>query len=202
MKRIITLLLTALFAAAALAACNESQVTPTVSTTAAATENASEAPTIAPTEAPTAAATEAPTQAPTEKPAALDTSFTYTDPAGMYELTVPVIWNATGLILEDKDANGNETARFVYKDAYYQGAGHVFTVVMSDSPSRFVDVSMFPRADELYNDGSVQIYAIYPTDVQWAIHDKPGTEEYERQQSEYKALSDTREAIIASFRKL
>lgn len=204
MKKILALLLAAVFTAAVLAACGDGEpkrrpTNATEAATEAQTEEATEAPTEEVTEAPTEAPTEKPTQAPTEKPKATDTSFEYSDPAGAYQVTVPEIWNNTGMIVED-EYDGNELVRFVYKDAYYEGAGNVFTIVYVNNSANIIDVSNLPHGDELYNDGSEQIYVIYPTDVQFGVYEQPGTAEFNKQQAEYSALSATREDIIKSFR--
>ena len=106
------------------------------------------------------------------------------------------------MILEEDDGNGNEMVRFVYKDSYYEGAGNVFSIVMIDDPSAFFDVSMLPHGEELYNDGKVQVFVNHPTDVQFAPYEQPGTPEFNKQQAEYSALSNTKRSIIDSFTKL
>ena len=193
MKRIIALLLAALFTAALLTACGGKK---SKTGSASQTEKATEAV----TEAATEEETEAPSEEETEKPAATDTEFIYTDPAGVYELTVPVIWNDTGLILSETDADGNECVRFVYKAAYEQGAGHVFTVILSEDPSKFVDINMLPHAEEIFNDGSRQVSVMYPTDVQFAPYAQPNSDDFNKQSAEYGVLNDTKQGIIDSFR--
>ncbi len=210
MKKILALLLVVVFAAALLTACGDGNPKHRPQTATEATEKATEKPTEKPTEAateaptepPTEPPTEAPTEAPTEKPQALNTAFSYTDPDGEFTLTVPAIWNETGMILEEDDGSGHEMIRFVYKDAYYQGAGTVFSIVVIDDPSAFVDVTMLPHAEELYKDDSTQIFVNYPTDVQFSVYEQPGTAEFQRQQAEYTALNQTRQGVIDSFTKL
>ena len=201
MKRIIAIILAALMTVALLTACGEEDAkTRTATETQKATEaptEATAAPTEAPTEAPTDAPTEAPTEAPTKAPAQ-ETDFLYNDPSGLYQLTVPVIWNATGLIVED-EYQGHEAVKFVYQDAYYQGAGRVFTVIYIDDPADFVDVTQWPHAEELFNNGSIQVFVDYPTDVQWGVYEQPGTSEFNKQQAEYNALKDTTRSILDSF---
>lgn len=194
MKKLTAVLLITVFTLALLTACGDKSDTKdrsADSSSAPATEKATEAPAEAETEAATEAATEAPTEA--------DTSFTYTDPAGKYQLTVPAIWNETGLIKSETDVDSNEFVRFYYKAAYDQGAGHVFSIVLVEDASKMIDVTQLPHAEEIFNDGSKQVCAIYPTDVQFAPYGQPGTAEFTKQQSEYTALSETKESIIASL---
>lgn len=190
MKKILALLLAAVFAATLLTACgNKAKTDDAKIATEAATEKA--------TEAPTEEATEAPTEAPTEP--ASDGSFTYTDPAGKYQLTVPAIWNDTGLILSETDVDGNEFVRFYYKAAYDEGAGHVFSIGLAEDPAKLVDVTQLPHAENIFNDGKRQAFVIYPTDVQFAPNGPPGNADFNKQQEEYTALNETKESIINSF---
>lgn len=195
MKKILVFLLITVFTLTLLTACGDKPKSDTDKK--AATEKATEAVTEA--EPETEEETEAPTEAETEKPRATDTEFTYTDPAGVYQLTVPTIWNDTGLIADETDVDGNECVRFFYKAAYDQGAGHVFTVVLVRDPSKIVDITQLPHAEDIFNDGKMQVYVMYPTDVQFAPYDEPGTGDFNKQQAEYEALSKTRESIIDSF---
>lgn len=194
MKKIIAVFLTAVFAAAFLTACGDKSKSDTDNKKAA-TEKATEAA----TEAQTEEATEAVTEEPTEAPETDEAAFTYTDPAGKYQLTVPAIWNETGFIKSDTDVDGNEFVRFYYKAAYDQGAGHVFSIGLVEDASKMVDVTQLPHAEEIFNDGSKQVFVIYPTDVQFAPNGEQGTAEFTKQQKEYTELSDTKESIIASF---
>ncbi len=190
MKKILALLLAAVFAATLLTACGDKAKTDDAKiATEAATEKA--------TEAPTEEATEAPTEAPTEP--ASDGSFTYTDPAGKYQLTVPAIWNDTGLILSETDVDGVEFVRFYYKAAYDEGAGHVFSIGLAEDPAKLVDVTQLPHAENIFNDGKRQAFVIYPTDVQFAPNGTPGSADFNKQQEEYTALNETKESIINSF---
>lgn len=186
MKKFLALLLAAVFAATFLTACGDNAKTDDKKVTEAVTEKATEAPTEEATEAPVL-----PTAAPNE--------FVYTDPAGKYQVTVPIIWNDTGLILSETDVDGVEFVRFYYKAAYEQGAGHVFSIGLCEDPSKFVDVTQLPHADELLNDGSRQVFAIYPTDVQFSPYGQPGTEDFNKQQAEYGVLNKTKDSIIDSL---
>ena len=198
MKKTLALLLAAVLFAVMLTACGDKSEKKTDPP--AATEKAAETVTEALTEEPTEEATEAPTGEQTEAPAAADSAFTYTDPAGIYQLTVPVIWNETGLIKEETDVDGNECVRFYYKASYEQGAGHVFSVILVDDPSKIIDVTQMPHSEDLFNDGKRQVYVMYPTDVQFAPYDEPGSADFNKQQAEYSALYETRQGIIDSFR--
>lgn len=194
MKKILALLLAAVFAATLLTACGNKAKTDDA-------KIATEAVTEKVTEAPVEEATEEATEAPV-LPTAAPNEFVYTDPAGKYQVTVPIIWNDTGLILSETDVDGVEFVRFYYKAAYEQGAGHVFSIGYCEDSSKFVDVTQMPHADELLNDGSRQAFVVYPTDVQFAPYGKPGTEEFDKQQAEYGVLNKTKEGIINSFTML
>lgn len=192
MKKILALLLAAVCATAILTACGKKEKEENTAATEATTEKATEAATEEVTDAPTEAASDAPDQ-----PA--DNTFTYTDPAGKYQLTVPAIWKETGLILSETDVDGNEFVRFYYKAAYDEGAGHVFSIGLAEDPAKFVDVTQLPHAENIFNDGKRQAFVIYPTDVQFAPNGTPGSDDFNKQQKEYTALSDTKESIINSF---
>lgn len=196
-KKIFAVLLVAVFSLMLLSACGDQSETKEKSTSSA--SGASSAATEKATEADTEEASEAVTEEATEAPATEDATFTYTDPAGKYQLTVPAIWNETGLIKSETDVDGNEFVRFYYKAAYDQGAGHVFSIGLVEDASKMVDVTQLPHAEEIFNDGSRQVFVIYPTDVQFAPNSVQGTDEFTKQQNEYSALSETKESIIASF---
>ena len=74
-----------------------------------------------------------------------------------------------------------------------------FTIVLVEDASKIVDVTQFPHAEDIFNNGDTQVYAIYPTDVQFAPKSKPGSAEFEKQHKEYTELNDSKEDIIKSF---
>ena len=157
-------------------------------------------PTAAPTDEPTEAVTDAPTQAPTEAPKAqAPAGYFYVEhPDGLWSVTVPEIWHETGMIINYDDA-GTYYVKFVLKEAYYEGAGHVFTIATVTGSENFVNVDEFPHAEEMYRDSSMQVFAIFPTDVQFGVYDDPSSAAFKKQQEDYLALYDTRQAIIDSF---
>ena len=190
MRRITAILLAIVFIAALLCACDDTKPDPDASTaepTEKATEKAADDP------------TDAPTDVPTEASEPADSTFVYTDPSGAYQLDVPERWNDTGMIVAEEN-EGYEIVAFVYKDAYEQGAGRVFTIVKISDAANITDVSELPHAEELYNDGTMQVFVNYPTDVQFAPYDEPGSAESDRQYEEYRVLSEMRDGIIGSFR--
>ena len=142
MKKILALLLAAVFAATLLTACGNKAKPKTEKN-----ELATEAVTEKVTEAPVEEATEEATEAPV-LPTAAPNEFVYTDPAGKYQVTVPIIWNDTGLILSETDVDGVEFVRFYYKAAYDEGAGHVFHHRLVKDSSKIVDVTQMPHAEE------------------------------------------------------
>ena len=196
MKRIIVFVLVIALAVSA-AACSVSV----------SSGGATEAPTgsteasAAATEVPTAAVTDAPgptLNIVTEPPKSDSGYSAYTEPNGYWQVTVPDIWSELGIIVEYKDGY-NSCVKFAYEDAYNDGAGHVFTIVMCVNPSDFVDVENLPHAEELYRSPDFQVYVVYPTDVQFGVYDDPSSDRFQRQKEEYGELYDTREDIIDSF---
>ena len=151
------------------------------------------------TEAPSEAATEAPTEAPAEvAPAGY---YIFTDKGENWQVYVPEVWRETGIIVEYDDG-GTRYSKFCYKEAYNDGAGHVFTIATCTDPADFVDVSEFPYAEQLYKSGDIQIYAVFPTDVQFGVFDDPSSSEFKKQQKEYSELYETRQEILDSFKLL
>ena len=191
MKKIIALLLSVLFILS-LVSCTAKQVEP-------AAEAETEAATAAVTEADKTDAQE--TDAPAEE--ADGDSFTYADKSGLWEMTVPAIWNTMGAIIEyDDGARDTYYAKFVHKTAYDNGGGHIFTVATCVDPASFADVTEFPRAEELFRSDSVQVYVIYPSDVQIAVDGEMTDEAFKAQNEEFTTLRDTKEGIFASLKWL
>ncbi|MBR1731205.1 MAG: hypothetical protein IJ725_02080 [Ruminococcus sp.] len=127
---------------------------------------------------------------PTEGDENEDT-YTYTEPQGRWSVQVPNEWDEYGEII---NLNGN--VRFVYKKAYEEyGAGHVFTICTKDALNK-VDVTTYPRAEEIYLDSNIQVFVEYPTDVQFGGMDGS---EMDEQAPEYSALSELEEEIIDSL---
>ena len=156
---------------------------------------------------PTGSATEATgsvteaTAPPAEATAAQtapDGYFYVEHPDGLWRVTVPEIWHDKGLFVTLEDGH-TLYMKFVLKDAYYEGAGHVFTIATVSGSANFADVSYFPRADELYRDDEIQIYAEYPTDVQFGVYDDPSSDAFKQQQQDYQALAETKQGIIDSL---
>jgi len=195
MKRIIALLLTLVIALCASACSVNVNVGSSYTEP---TEETEPEPTEAPTKAPTEPPTEAPTAAPKPTPTQPANAFYYTSPSGHWRVTVPNQWKKTGKIVEYiKDSV--YTAQFVHRGAYAKGAGHIFTIVTVEGTKNFVNVSQYPHAETIIKTGGVQVYVIYPTDVQFGVGVKAGSAAYKQQQREYQALANTRQSILDSF---
>lgn len=202
MKRVIALfIITAL--CALLAACGESAApSPTVGATQAAeksTEKATEEPTQAPTEKPTEKPTEAPKEAPTERPCTVIVKasektvpveggvFTYTNSKYGYSVDIPAVWNEYGYIAEDE-----ETGNVVFAHEY----------------SRFTDNHLSGEIFELFvlpvdqeQRGNWGDTAVASSDTYKVCWDKPSDVQFEMDYyDEYRALSDTRQAVLDSVR--
>lgn len=117
----------------------------------------------------------------------------FVEPQGRWRVEVPEIWDEYGDIVVTK--NGN-SVKFVYKKAYEEyKAGHVFTICTTAASNK-VDVTNYPHAEEIYLDKNIQIYVLYPTDVQYGGLDGS---DMEKEAPEYNALYNTREDIIDSL---
>ena len=157
------------------------------------------------TEAQTQAATQAQTEAAGESTEAPDDApkgyYTFTEKNGVFQVYVPELWRKTGLIIE-YDEGSTRYNRFVYKEAFEQGAGHVFTIAVCSDPASFIDCSAMPHCEELYRSADRQVYSVYPTDVQFGVFMEPSSDDFKKQFEEYSALSETMEGIIASIKWL
>ena len=115
----------------------------------------------------------------------------YTDPKGRWSVKIPNDWYKYGDVIENEDS-----VKFVYKKSYTEyGAGHVFTIFTVPVEEK-VNVSDYPKGKELYIDNSIQVYVLYPTDVQFG---GINGENFDTEKEEYKFLSNLREEIIDSF---
>ena len=197
MKKIIALLLTALVIAG-LAAC--SAKVDSADKAGSDSKASAEKPSELAAEEATAIPTEPVTEAPEEHDG--DT-FVYADKSGLWETDVPVIWQSMGAIVEySNDESGTYYAKFVHKEAYEAGAGHIFTIATCVDPDSFMDVSILPQGEELYRSDSVQIYVIYPSDVQLAIDGDSTAEALNEQNEEFDTLRKTKQGVFDSIRWL
>lgn len=125
-----------------------------------------------------------------------DDSEEFIEPQGRWKVTLPDVWDSYGdIIVSDKGDN----VRFVYEEAYEEyGAGHVFTICTNKASDK-EDMTNFPHAKEIYLDKNIQIYVMYPTDVQFGGIDGSKIDE---QSEEYSALYNSVEDIIKSLEVL
>ncbi len=195
MKRIIAILAVMAMMTAVFAGCNnQEEPKPTEATTQKVTETETEETTE--TEEETTEATTSTDEFPTEADTTAADTNNYKEPQKRWSANVPSVWDKYGKIIEDPSG---KYVKFVYKKAYdeYQ-AGHVFTINTVSAANK-VDVTQYPHAEEVYLDKNIQIYVMYPTDVQFGGIDGS---EMDTQSVEYGKLKNTTDAIIDSLKVL
>lgn len=200
MKRIIAILAVMAMLTAVFVGCNnQEEPKPTETTTQEITETETETETeeVSETEEETTEATTSTDEFPTEteETTVVDTN-NYTEPQNRWSVNIPSVWDKYGKVIEDPSG---KYVKFVYKKAYdeYQ-AGHVFTINTVDAANK-VDVTQYPHAEEVYLDKNIQIYVMYPTDVQFGGIDGS---EMDTQSVEYGKLKNTTDVILDSLKVL
>lgn len=200
MKRIIAILAVMAMLTAVFVGCNnQEEPKPTETTTQEITETETETETeeVSETEEETTEATTSTDEFPTEtEETTVKDTNNYTEPQNRWSVNIPSVWDKYGKVIEDPSG---KYVKFVYKKAYdeYQ-AGHVFTINTVDAANK-VDVTQYPHAEEVYLDKNIQIYVMYPTDVQFGGIDGS---EMDTQSVEYGKLKNTTDVILDSLKVL
>lgn len=200
MKRIIAILAVMAMLTAVFVGCNnQEEPKPTETTTQEITETETETDTeeVSETEEETTEATTSTDEFPTEtEETTVKDTNNYTEPQNRWSVNIPSVWDKYGKVIEDPSG---KYVKFVYKKAYdeYQ-AGHVFTINTVDAANK-VDVTQYPHAEEVYLDKNIQIYVMYPTDVQFGGIDGS---EMDTQSVEYGKLKNTTDVILDSLKVL
>ncbi len=129
----------------------------------------------------------------------------YTNPKYGWSIEIPSVWDSYGYINE---MFGGDYLTFSYKESYSEKhgfGGHVFTICSTRDD---FSEGNYASGGELYKGSELRVYWYKATDVQFLYatdenddlyvleNDDP---QFEKRQTEYRALSDTREGILDSF---